>query len=236
MLIGIVHTGSAQRLKSSSRSLFLMVKRFTENELEKRRQRRVMFFGIFMIVVMLMSTLAYYITTPTGESQMEYGDYEFYMVPLPDLGPTAGYYATEIDGQEIQFQSLPIHVTYLELDPQAIALLQNAGQVALSASTNESLENASNIDYARLQLGLAIPKAFNAMADNDERYTLPVFTCAQATPQLPVLLLNSSNQTGVRVEGACIILNAESRQLMQYKDRIIFEYHGILKNGEVVDD
>lgn len=211
-----------------------MAKRWTESEEEKRRQRRVMFFGIFMIAVMLFSTFAYYMTTTPGtENQLEYGDYEF---SYRDLGGGAGVLVAEVGGQEVEFQNLPVQVGFLQVDPQAIVLLQNANQVALSTSTNLSQENASIIDYARLQLTLAMPKAFNAMSEADARYALPVFTCADATQQLPVLLLVPGNESSVTVEGSCIILQGQDRSLLQLKDRLIFEYYGIMSNGVVVDE
>ena len=170
----------------------------------------------------------------TGENQMEYGDYEF---EYRDLGAGAGVLVTSINGQEIEFQNLPTQVGYIEVDPSAIFLMKNSKQIALLSDPNMSIDDASMVDYARLQLGLAIPeKAFNAMDKSDERYQLPVLNCSVATPQMPVVVFNMSNDTRITTDGYCVILHGQERDLMRLKDRVIFEYYNILDNGTVVDE
>jgi hypothetical protein len=191
-----------------------------------------MFFSLFMVGLMVFSMFAYFITSPDSANQLEYGDYEF---EYRDLGGGAGVLVTDINGQEIEFQSLPVQVTGLQMDSAVVPLLRSAGQIALSSPTNLSPEDGAMVDYARLQLGLSIPRMFNAMLEEDERYQLPVLGCEQATPQMPVMVFAYSNTTGVEVEGSCIIVNGEARDLMRAKDRIIFEYYDILNDGVVVE-
>ncbi|HIH24246.1 TPA: hypothetical protein HA251_04395 [Candidatus Woesearchaeota archaeon] len=216
------------------------IKRIDHQAQEKRRQRRVLIFSIFMVGLMLFSIMevVIYNTRSSGDNQMVYGEYEFV---YRDLGNGAGVLVTDIGGQENEFQNLPFQVSYLNVTPAAVALLKGASQIALSADPRiidlaDGAENAAMIDYARLQLGLAIPeKAFNSMMVDDERYTLPVIGCDRASPQLAVVIFNATNETSVVVDGSCIIINAEQRDLMKIKDRIIFEYYDILKDGVVVD-
>jgi hypothetical protein len=108
-------------------------------------------------------------------------------------------------------------------------------QVVLTANPNSSLEDASTIDYARLQLALAIPKMANAMTQPDDRYLLPVVTCMNATPQVPVVTFDLANESRVSVSGSCITVHAQQRELLLVKDRLIFEYYGIMKDGQVVE-
>lgn len=216
-----------------------MARRISERDLEKQRQRRVLIFSIFMIGLLVFSTFAYFLSSPgsAGTTQLEYGDYEFWYDPRPEWGTDAAVLVTEINGQEIEFQGLPVEVGYLNVSSEAVTMLKAANQIALSTPTDLAIDDASTVDYVRLQLGLAIPKAFNAMSTDDERYSLPVFTCDEATPQLPVVLFNATNETAsVTLDGSCVIVNGEGRRLMQLKDRLIYEYYGILRDGEVVDD
>lgn len=200
---------------------------------ERRRQRRVLYFSLFMVGLMVFSIMevVVYNTSNSGENQMVYGKYEFV---YRDLGNGAGVLVTDIDGQEVEFQNLPLQVAYLNVTPVAIQALKAAPQIALVADPNASIDDAAMTDYARLQLGLAIPdKVFNAMSREDDRYTLPVLDCARANPQLVVVVFNTSNETSVVTDGSCITVNAAQRDLMRVKDRIIFEYYDILKDGVV---
>jgi hypothetical protein len=205
-----------------------------DHEEEERRKRRTAIIALLIVGLMAFSSLAYVLVDNTSSgNQMEYGDYEF---EFRDLGGGAGVLITEINGQEVEFQNLPVQVGYLEVDPAAIALLQASQQVALAAPTDIDQQDAAMIDYARLQLSLAIPKTFNAMTAEDSRYMLPVLNCSHASPQMPVIVFTNANQTTITTEGACILVNGQQRDLMRLKDRIIFEYYGILKDGQVVDD
>ena len=182
------------------------------------------------MVFSISEVVLYRGSSPSGEPTT-YGDYEFVLTPL-DQGQV---WTTKISGQEVQFQSLPTQVGYLEIDPVAIGLLKGAQQVVLTNDMNQTPENAGTIDYAKLELGLAIPKAIPAMLNPDERYKLPVINCSRATPQSPVLIFNVTNDTSLRAYGSCIVLNAEFGDILRVKDRIIYEYYGILRDGQVVD-
>lgn len=204
-----------------------------EQEIEDRHKRRNAIIALFIVGIMVFSSLAYVMVDNAGQQQMEYGDYEF---EYRDLGGGAGVLVTEIEGQEVEFQNLPIQVDYLPVDANAVRLLKDSQQIALASDPTLELADAAMIDYARLQLSLAVPKAFNAMTKEDDRYTLPVLTCDQASAQMPVLLFANTNETAsVTTQGACIIVNGRERDLMRAKDRLIFEYYDILRDGQVVE-
>jgi hypothetical protein len=208
-------------------------KRIDYHAEEKRRQRKILYFSLFMVALMVFSVLEVLIYRgDTGSTtQMKYGKYEFV---YHDLGNGAGVLVTQINGQEVEFQNLPVQVAELNISPAAIDLLKGAQQIALSADPNTSVEDAAMVDYARLELGLAVPdKMFNAMSQEDARYKLPVIDCSKASPQMAVVLFNATNETSVVLDGNCLVVNAAQRDLMRVKDRIIFEYYDILKDGQV---
>jgi len=199
---------------------------------EKKRQRRVLYFSLFMVALMVMGIFGYIQVDSTGENQMMYGDYEFV---YRDLGGGAGVLVTTIGSQEVEFQNLPTQVSFLEIEPAVFTIINAAPQIVLTADMNLTPEDAATINYAWLQLGLALQKTANAMMTPDERYKLPVINCSAATAQMPVLVFNVTNATSLYADGYCLYLNAEARDILRYKDRIIFENIGILKNGVVVE-
>ncbi len=202
-------------------------------EQERRRQRRNLIFSLIVIFLFVGGGVAGYYLGGTGsnnQNQLVYGKYEFTYKTLASGGVVL---TTKMNNNDIEFQSLPSQDGDISVDPAAIALLKNAQQVALVSDQNMTLDDASLVDYARLQIALAIPNAFNGMTTNDTRYRLPVINCSMASPQMPVVLFNITNDTRVVTQGDCIVLDAEQQELLRVKDRILFEYYGILGNGQV---
>ncbi len=202
---------------------------------DKKRRRLILIFSLFMVGLMLFSIMevALFRDTSSQTNQMKYGTYEFV---YKDLGNGAGYLATDINGQEVQFQNLPTQVTYLNLSPAAIAVLKAAPVVVLTTDMNQTYANLNNIEYARLQFSLALQKTTNAMLYEDERYTLPIINCSRSSSQMAVVVFNTANETSVITDGSCITINAAQRDLMKIKDRFIFEYYGILNDGVVTPE
>lgn len=209
-------------------------RQLTHEEHDRRRQRRVMVFGVIMIFLMIFSVASVINYSPSSENQMRYGEYEFVLESRTGGGSVL---TTKLDGRTVEFQNLPVQVAYLEVDPTAVPMLQNAQQIALSANEQESVQAGALIDYARLQIGIAIPKAFNAVTVPNPQYALPALSCDQATLQVPVVTFNITNETArITTAGACIIIHGDNQDLMRLKDRVIFEYYNILRNGQVVED
>ena len=206
-----------------------------EADQDKKRQRIALFGSLIMVGILLFSTFAYYMTQNGASStanQMTYGAYTF---SLKSSGNGNGVLVTDIQGQEVEFQALPAQVAYLNVDPLAIRLLQAAPQVVLTVDTNLTKQDASTVDYDRLMLNLAIPKMINAIKVPDPRYKMPVLNCSNATVNMPVVQFIQSNDTKVTTEGYCITIQGEQRELLLIKDRIIYEYYGILVDGQVAN-
>lgn len=207
--------------------------RSLERTRERKRKRSVIVFGIIMIFLMVFSVASYIGTNPQGSSDLTYGDFAF---RYDTRGDGSGVLLTEINGRTIEFQNLPVQVQHLPVDSSAIAAMQAAPQIVMSASPALDPQEGATVDYARFQLALAIPKMASAMSEPDERFSLPVLNCSHASPEMPVLLFAVSNATPSLENNAnCLVLSGEQRAILQLKDRIIFEYYGILENGTVVE-
>jgi len=185
-----------------------------------------------MIFLMIFSVVSVINFNPANRNDLTYGEYEFELESRPGGGSVI---VTELNGQQVEFQNLPLQVAYLDVDPLAISLLRNGQQVVLVTDPSYNENDAGFIDYARLQLGLALLKTANAMSREDDRFEQPVLNCTHASPQMPVVMFNITNTTSsVTTDNSCIFINARDQDLMRLKDRIIFEYYGIIENGEVV--
>ena len=198
---------------------------------EKKRQRIVLIFSLVVVVLMVVGVaeVALYRGNDTT-TQTKYGQYEF---TYQNRGTSGTVIVATINNQEIEFQNLPTGVGQLSVDPRAITLMKAAQHIVLVVDPNMTTSDAATADYARLMLGLAIPKTGNAISTPDERFSMPVINCTAASPQTVVVMFNLSNSTSVVADGSCITLNGEQRDVLSLKDRLIFEYYDILQDGQV---
>lgn len=198
------------------------------------RKKATLWFGIIMIALMVFSVTSVILYNPEStDYSMEYGEYEFNLEERSDGGSVL---VTDVNGQEVEFQNLPPQVQHIEMDARITSLLHEAQQIGLVADPSIAPATAGFVDYARLQISLAIPKTFNAMSMEDERYQLPVLNCSHANEQMPLVLFNLTNETtAISLDGYCITMSAAERDLMRAKDRLIFEYIGVLQDGVVVE-
>ncbi len=208
----------------------------SSSDSEKRRKRMVAGFGVFMVLLMVASIAGVIEYNPSSTTRMTYGDHTF---SLEQRADGSSILVTQLNGQRVEFQNLPVQVGTLSVDPAAVTLLREAKQVALVADPSMGVEDAGIVDYARLQLALAIPSSVSAISHADPRYRLPVLDCAQASAQMPVVLFQIANGTnasaGVTTQGYCVLVRGGQQDILNLKDRLIFEYYGILNNGQVAD-
>ena len=201
-------------------------------------QRKKQIYGIIvgglMILLMVVGMAGYGFNAPGAGPDLTYGDYEFVL----EQRPNGGSVLTATMGTEtVEFQNLPDQVGYLDMSPTAIGLLRNAQQIALVSDPTAAELQRANIDYARLQMTLAFQKpviqGMNAEGDHGQ----VVLGCDRSSQAFPVVMFNLSNETTrITTEGTCIYLTGLDREMMRLKDRVIFEYYGILRDGEVVDE
>ncbi len=194
---------------------------------ERRKKRIVIGGGLFMAFLMIFGIVGVINYNPAYNTEvpMTYGDYEFTLETRSNGGQVL---VTDINGQQVEFQSLPAQVAYFEVDPAAIELMKSSQNIALLSDPEYDEYNAGNIDYARLQMSLALRKTANGML-RDNEFGLPVLGCENATSQTPMFVFNLTNETArLTVEDNCITMSAAEREMMLMKDRIIFEYYGMM--------
>jgi len=210
-------------------------RRYRDHLAKERSRKRVSFiFSAIVVLLMVGGIFAAMLYNPAQTEDRSYGDYEIGDKPVTGGGSV---YVIELNSNEIELQHLPTFVTYVEMDESAAPLIANAQQLALVADANASLEDLSLIDYARLQLTLGLPTPIASGMSGENTYGLPVITCDLASPQMPVVLFTSVNDTpSIRVNGSCVIISGTGRGILAAKDRVLFERYGIMTNGVVTED
>jgi hypothetical protein len=190
-----------------------------ERKSEKAKQ---VILSVVIALVMIMSTFGIIIGSQNNE--LRYGKYKF------EVGNNQ--YATKINGKEMVFYSLPGQDEYINLSSIIINKLKEAYFISLTFNPNDK-NNAQVLDLIRYDFSQTLGKTvINGVINTSADYKdLPVITCENATLQTPVLLFNVSDNTSIIDINNCIYLNAKGSEFLRLRDRLLYGYYGVMKNG-----
>lgn len=194
--------------------------------MRRRRKKLIstkMLLSIFISFILVTSILGFIFggSTTTAE-QLEYGGYRF----TRELD----YWTFKVGSQTVKLNHFPTELSAINVSDEAISRIKATKMVYVSAPIN-----AENIDY----IGVATYELSNflidssifavqGISDNNTGYALPLIDCQNATPFVPVITFENTNQTQVIMKGDCIVLEAKySQDFLKLKDKIVLKILGI---------
>lgn len=175
--------------------------------------------GLFIIAIMLLSTLALVVIDFAGPSAstIKYGDYKFRIAN--------GQNIVKIDGVERSFAFFPGDIEYVQVPDEAKTLLSNQVLTVSYEEGNMSGVFAEAQYYVEYQLDTKVIER----AVSVDGYGLPVKTCADATASQPVIFFKE-NDSGISVENNCIIISAyDAYDLLQQVERLLYIVLGVMQ-------
>ena len=143
-------------------------------------------------------------------------------------------WVAQIDDKFIEFNSHPMDLEYIKLDDPIIDTLKNVKMVYITFDPDSKI--VSNVEVARMELEGELFTYFRiypttGVTNNTGLYSaFPVVTCQNATTLIPVLYFYEGNNTVIRQEGSCIIIEAmDSFDIPRLKDRLLYAMFGIMQ-------
>ena len=136
----------------------------------------------------------------------------------------------EIDGEDKLFYYYPQDIDYIDVDDSVVGTFQNAKMVYFTSDAESALKGpiAQSIFYFADDLGGENVHVVTAFTDENE-FSLPVITCADATETVPVVMYTTGNKTGVSSIGSCIVLEGDSDvSFGRLTERILYGYYGVI--------
>lgn len=194
-----------------------------EREEEKRKKRSRFWMGVFIIVIMVFSTLGfiatYYAPQNPGNQEGQQGAYDF-SYEVRDNRVFVRH-----DGEEVPFYSLPQGVS---VPDEASRLLSGAQGVFVAFNASDE-QNLPYVELARWDFSqyLDVPTS-GALLSESEQYDFPVVTCADASAQHPVVRFVNASRTGVSVDGSCVTLSGSEVGLLYARDALLYSYLGLV--------
>jgi len=190
-----------------------------------RKKRKKTNYGLWVAIglVFLMASSTAGFLTFRDQGSVSYGSYTFTQ--------TAQGYSVVIEDQRLIFQYLPDFVDDIEIPKNVIDTILGSRVVTVTYDPNdEEKEALALIQYNMLKIldemknVYIVPGLVNATG-----YNYPELSCANATSQNPVVLLQSDNETSFVKEGNCVIITGgSSADLAQIHDRLLYGFLGVI--------
>lgn len=188
-----------------------------------RRKKKKNYAGIMVslfIALILVTSIVGFIFGGTSETVSRYNGLKFTL--------TTNGWKTIYQGKTYLFSFAPRDVEDIAL-PDSLNL-NNLLEIDVTYEFNSTykeniaeaifeLSNIATKNNIYLRQGFTTNNSFN----------IPIITCEDATPSVPVLYYKSSNQTNISQQNNCIIIEANNQNLfLAQTDRIAYKILGIM--------
>lgn len=187
---------------------------------EKKRQRNILIMGLFFVGLMIFSLIA---GNMSGSDIDKYNDVS---IRLDQQGVSA-----RIDGEWIPFSYHPSSLEYIETD-EGVNEILSKNQLYFTFNPEDNY--IQGIEFMRLGLQEYYNGVGSLMqigvTEVNQYYNFPTIGCENATSEMPVLLVEESNETKIVVEGNCVIAyGSTDTEFVALRDRIVYGLYGVME-------
>lgn len=196
-----------------------------KNKKNKEKQKKV---GIAVIsIIFLVSSIAGVVLYRPNNSNKDYVDIDGWKFRISE---TDRAYYLSTGGREIKFYNLPNQLQHIDYDDTVGLALKNSQNILFTFNP-EDLDLAY-IEKVRFDLqeefSLQGKQTAAGITRNSTLYNLPIVTCSDATPFVPVVKFSTANETYIKNDNNCIQIVSTKLGYLQLRDRIIYELLGVL--------
>ena len=189
---------------------------------EQKGFRKELILPLFIVFILVMSVFGYMF----GSSRTRYthNDFKFYSME------TGGFLLKLEDGR-IVFNYFPTEIAWINTT-KGIGNVFNAPMIYATSHYNSLYnETISQVKFNLAQnlgdmKGVYVQNAFTTKTE----YDIPLITCENATPSLPVVFFERSNSTGISYQNNCVSVRARSREeIIAAYERLLYSIFGVME-------
>jgi len=218
-----------------------MGRREERSERQRKRWGQIAI-GLLLVFLMIVSIVQFSDNRTTSTGNLRFNGYAF--------TPVAEGFSVKAAGRELIVQDLPLgqngsSVTFQNLYYDLItvevplglgAQLRNATFIVTTFDPGLGQPGIQFVDLSRLDLYKALPNVVGAILRNSSDYQgLPVATCADAKPEVPVIELRALNETAngttITRNGSCLVVVGTPQGVLAAKDYLILAYAGVIPDA-----
>ncbi len=187
---------------------------------EEKKSKWGMFLVAFIAFIMISSVIGFLYSGQTD--QFKYKDIKFIR--------TQNGWSAVINDRRVIFDYFPADVEQINLSSDIITALVNKPEIDTVSMLNDTF--SEEIALAQYNMALALNNIniyMRAGFTTNNTFDMPIITCEDATPVVPIIYFKQSNQTKVSLEENCIIVEARNNiDILRIKDRLLYSMLGII--------
>lgn len=178
--------------------------------------------GMFIVILMVGSGFGVAMYHQGDSSSFKYKDLTF------TLTATKGY-RTIIDNVPKEFPFLPQEVESIEINDDIKNAVSSTYQIDITSNSEDLLKSQIAVASLFFQEILDGKVYIRTGFVNENPYNKTIITCADATPDVPVIVMEYADNGSITNEGNCIFIRGSSpEEIMSYSTRIIYGIYGII--------
>ena len=190
----------------------------------RRRKDKKNYAGIIVslfIAFIMVTSIIGYIFADTQGTTTKYNGIKFTSTP--------NGWSAKIDGKMYLFSYDPRSLEDIEI-PETVSF---DGVREIDATYDVNSSYRETIAQSLFELSHVLPDKnifLRAGFTTNSSYDVPIITCKDATPFIPVIYYRNSNQTSIIHEGNCIILESyEGGSFLALTDKIAYKILGVIE-------
>jgi hypothetical protein len=189
----------------------------------KRKKTVQILLGLFIVFIMVASVLELTLYRGNG-GELQYGKYTF------SVDEKTRLYTTMVDKKQYAFRYFPGELLDINVSAGVRPLLANAQAIIYTFDPN--MTDVQHVEQVRYELARDLPKqSILAVTDNTTGYeNLPVASCADAAPLMPVIYFSSAENSSITVQGSCILVQGQGLHFYRLRDVLLYTYLGVLES------
>lgn len=177
------------------------------------------FFIAFIMITSVFGVMFYGFAG--GEDTVKYEGHKFIATPQG--------YATKIDGKTYYFDVLPQDLENININEGIKSELSNSNALIITSDPKSSYIQDIAVSSYNINAILTEQGKYTANAFNSANNQLPVITCMNATPGLPVMEIIESNQTTATLSNNCITIEFDTAfNLQRATAKILYLILGVI--------
>jgi len=188
----------------------------------RRKNRLSLYMSFFIAFIMITSVFGVMFYGFAGGGEViKYEGHKFTATPQG--------YATKIDGKTYYFDVLPQDLENINIDSSIKSELDSSNALVITSDPKSSYKQDIAVSSYNLNAILTKQGKYTANAFNSANDQLPVITCINATPGLPVMEIIESNQTIATLNNNCITVEFDNTfNLQRATAKILYLILGVI--------
>lgn len=187
---------------------------------KQKSNKTRLFLPIFIALIMITSILGF-MHSPDTEQQYKYNGHLFTQT---DKG-----WVTYVNNRPLSLAYDPQSLESISIDDISLSELNSAQKTYLSTNPEDNLNQVALYNFQQNIIPLLSTRLVTSCTvDIPKCSEKPIKTCEDASDDVKVVILESSNQTAVKYKDNCLIIQGKNQNLTQATDKLTLKLWGII--------